>query len=125
MTVKKPKTSLGWYVAAFLAMFMAFMTWYFLICQNIDTAPSDWALMAIAVVCAVECVATAFIKTRPAGKGLTDSEKDMVAFAARVAASALDIEPPSMREAAEGQPAEEDGDDDTDDESESEGEIYG
>lgn len=98
-----PKAPLGLFIAAFLAVFTGFMAWYFAICSGSGIAPSDWALMALAVVCAVECLACAFIKTRPSNrKGLTEAEKGYIETAVAAAAAVLGVEAPSMREASEG-----------------------
>lgn len=103
MPVTYMKSKSGWYVLIFFSMFLFFMVWYFLICSEHSLAPSDFALVSIAVVCAVECVVAAWIKTRPPGEGLTEKDEKTIEFIASVVGRVLDIETPSMQSTVEGE----------------------
>lgn len=81
-------------------MFVFFMVWYFLICSSNSIAPSDFSLISVAIVCAVECIVAAFIKMR--GEGLTKKDEQSVEFIASVIAKVLDIAPPDLRGAEQG-----------------------
>lgn len=81
-------------------MFVFFMVWYFLICSDNSIAPSDFSLISVAIVCAVECIVAAFIKMR--GEGLTKKDEQSVEFIASVIAKILNIAPPDLRGAEQG-----------------------
>lgn len=99
---RKRSLPLWMFVTLFLIMFIFFMAWYFKICSKNGIAPSDWAMLALGIVCAVECLACAFIKTRPSNrKALTDIEKSYIETAVMAAAAALGIEAPTMQTVTE------------------------
>lgn len=83
---------------AFFLMFVFFMVWYFVICSENAIAPSDFSLIAVAIVCSIECIVAAFIKMRK-GKGLSEKDEQSIEFVASVVAKVLDIAPPTLREA--------------------------
>lgn len=86
-------------------MFVIFMVWYFLICSDNGIAPSDFALISVAIVCAVECVVGAWIKTH--GEGFTKNDEETIEFVASIIGKILDIAPPTLKSAEKGCTADE------------------
>lgn len=116
--MKKSKS--GIFVAAFFLMFVIFMVWYFLICSDNGIAPSDFALISVAIVCAVECIVGAWIKTH--GEGFTKNDKQTIEFVASVIGKILDVAPPTLKTAEKGYKDEEETDvEDSEDEEYTEG----
>ncbi len=103
-------------------MFVFFMVWYFLICSSNSIAPSDFSLISLAIVCAVECIVAAFIKIR--GEGLTKKDEQSVEFIASVIAKVLDIAPPTLRGAEQGSSEDADSDEDVVDDMDEDSENY-
>lgn len=96
--MKKSKS--GIFVAAFFLMFVIFMVWYFLICSDNGIAPSDFALISVAIVCAVECIVGAWIKTH--GEGFTKNDEQTIEFVASIIGKILDVAPPTLKTAEKG-----------------------
>lgn len=120
--IKKPN-SLSLFVLVFVAQFMAFMIWYFILCDNNAIVPSDWALMAIMVFCSVELIICGWIQVTKSKASLTDKQKEQMTWAGEALAAGvskfLDIEAPMKRSSVQGYKEV------PDDETTNEGEIYG
>lgn len=90
----------GIYVVIFLTVFVFFMAWYFVICQNSSIAPSDWALVSLGAVCAVECVVAAWVHSKPK---LDQDDKNAIEFVAECVGKVLNVQAPVMRSAEKGE----------------------